>query len=42
MESKLAEALKLDYLPVAVLWSDEMPADSVRFVPGPAIMQSMA
>ena len=34
MDSKLAEVLKLKYPPVAVLWSDVMPADSVRFVPG--------
>jgi uncharacterized protein (DUF169 family) len=34
MESKLAEALKLRYLPVAVLWSDKKPADAIQFVPG--------
>jgi uncharacterized protein (DUF169 family) len=34
MESKLAEALKVKYPPVAILWSDEKPADAVQFVPG--------
>ena len=34
MESRLAEALRLKYLPVAVLWSDDKPADALQFVPG--------
>lgn len=34
MESKLASALRLQYLPVGVLWSDEKPAEAVQFVPG--------
>ncbi len=34
MESRLAEALKVKYPPVAVLWSDDKPADAVQFVPG--------
>jgi uncharacterized protein (DUF169 family) len=34
MDSKLGQALRLKYLPVAVLWSDEKPADAVQFVPG--------
>jgi uncharacterized protein (DUF169 family) len=34
MKSKLVEALKLRYLPVAVLWSDDTPVDAVQFVPG--------
>lgn len=34
MESRIAEILRLKYLPAAVLWSDDKPADAVQFVPG--------
>jgi uncharacterized protein (DUF169 family) len=34
MESRLVEALKVKYPPVAVLWSDDKPTDAVQFVPG--------
>jgi uncharacterized protein (DUF169 family) len=34
MESQLADALNLKYPPVAVLWSNDMPADALQFVPG--------
>jgi uncharacterized protein (DUF169 family) len=34
MESMLARALRLQYPPVAILWSEEKPADALQFVPG--------
>ncbi|MFO7966065.1 MAG: DUF169 domain-containing protein [Archaeoglobaceae archaeon] len=34
MESKIAAALKLDYEPVAILWSDEKPQDATQFKEG--------
>ncbi|MHB8093171.1 MAG: DUF169 domain-containing protein [Syntrophales bacterium] len=34
MESKIAAALKLAYPPVAILWADEKPADSLGFKEG--------
>ena len=34
MQSQLAKALKLTYPPVAVLWSDDKPAEAVQFIPG--------
>jgi uncharacterized protein (DUF169 family) len=34
MESKIAEALKLEYSPIAILWSNEKPADALCFKEG--------
>ncbi len=31
MESKIREALKIKYEPVALLWSDEKPAGAMQF-----------
>ena len=34
MESAIAKAIQLKYHPVALLWSDEKPADAMRFSEG--------
>ncbi len=34
MKSRIADTLNLRYQPVAILWTDEMPASAVQFAPG--------
>lgn len=34
MKSRIAEALRLQYEPIAVLWSDEKPEKALQFAPG--------
>ncbi|MFO7568916.1 MAG: DUF169 domain-containing protein [Smithellaceae bacterium] len=34
MESRIAQAVQLQYQPVALLWSDEKPEDAMQFAPG--------
>jgi len=34
MESRIAEALKLSYAPVAILWTDEKPEKAQEFKQG--------